>query len=263
MRKIGISTASHRLRIKRTITKFLWAWGGVLLLGAVASPASAVSCGVGTYADYQALGAGGCTINVDLFNNFTFSSSTSGGAPPLAAKDVTVTPVAGPEFGFRFSFDLFGTFGGSGTVQHLLLGYTITVIGGAPLINDASLSQDGFTTGTGEAGVGEGLCLGSTFAGTFATGFNCPTTSIVLFTNRQTGGGLFKLTDHKVFEGVNTVDVREDIFVNAHSNLASLSFAQNTVSQAVPEPSTLLLMGAGSLGVLLLVRRAQNASRCR
>jgi hypothetical protein len=49
-------------------------------------------CGLGTLADYIALGALGCTLNGDVFANFSYSSGAGGGAAAIIADQITVTP---------------------------------------------------------------------------------------------------------------------------------------------------------------------------
>ena len=50
-------------------------------------------CVTGTLASYMALGAGGCSVDILLYNNFNFSVlSSSGGPTPLTAADIEVVP---------------------------------------------------------------------------------------------------------------------------------------------------------------------------
>jgi len=69
----------------------LWAALGCLLacgrLSAAPKP-----CVNASLADYIALGALGCTLNGDVFANFSYSSGAGGGAAAITADQITVTP---------------------------------------------------------------------------------------------------------------------------------------------------------------------------
>src|SRR5215467_8286936 len=163
----------------------------------------------GTYLGYNT--TGGCFIGDKLFDNFSYSSTATGGAVPVAATSIIVNTIGplgtnativGPEFGFRFNFVWFA---GPGQTQDSVFDFGITTISGDPLISDESLLMvDGFT-GTGNAVVDETLCLGGPIVG-------CPAANI-----RQertfagsTGTGL---SDHIVFPVQNTISLIKDVQV--------------------------------------------------
>ena len=54
--------------------------------------AAAGPCVTSTLADYIALGAQGCTLNTDVFANFSYRAGASGGAATITADQIIVTP---------------------------------------------------------------------------------------------------------------------------------------------------------------------------
>ncbi len=62
------------------------------------------TCLTGTLADYIALGAQGCTLNGDVFANFSYFAGASGGAATITADQVTVTPLVVVPATARFNF---------------------------------------------------------------------------------------------------------------------------------------------------------------
>lgn len=55
--------------------------------------ADPTTCVSGTLADYIALGAQGCVLNGDVFANFRYFGSASGGAATITADQIIVTPL--------------------------------------------------------------------------------------------------------------------------------------------------------------------------
>ena len=94
-----------------------------------------------------------------IFSDFDFSSAAQGGATSIIASGVNVVPilaVGNPGLQFQANWSA-----GSGQVSDSAIGFTVTVAGGAALIEDASLVQlAGSVLGTGTANVGEGVCVG-------------------------------------------------------------------------------------------------------
>jgi hypothetical protein len=64
-----------------------------LVLGCGLLSAAPPPCVTGTLASYIALGAQGCALDGDVFANFTYSATSSGGAPTITADQITVTPL--------------------------------------------------------------------------------------------------------------------------------------------------------------------------
>jgi hypothetical protein len=213
-----------------------------------AGQAEADTCPSGgdtTYATYLALGAGGCTIGDKTFFGFTHGGD-------VAASDIDVSIVNdGTNFGFVFQMPL-AVIGGSGvgtTVADVGLTYNVRVTDGSALITDVTVLQTSFTSGSAFATVSETVCIGSTLPG-------CE------------GGIIASLDtsdadpfDQIEFAPVSVVGLLKDFVVaasncpNGGCNFASLSIVQNTVSQTVPEPSTLLLIGSALVGVATLSRK--------
>jgi hypothetical protein len=76
---------------------------GCLLASGLLS-ADPPTCVAGTLADYIALGAQGCTLNGDVFANFSYVASASGGAATITADQITVTPLVVVPATARFNF---------------------------------------------------------------------------------------------------------------------------------------------------------------
>src|SRR5215469_15157402 len=103
-----------RLRLKTAAGYFL----ACALLSA-APP----SCMIGTLASYIALGAEGCTFNGNVFANFAYSASASGGATMIRADQITVVPLLilpeTPRFSFSAPWSV-----GKGQKQDSIVSYT-------------------------------------------------------------------------------------------------------------------------------------------
>jgi hypothetical protein len=62
------------------------------------------TCVTGTLADYMALGAQGCTLNGDVFANFSYAAGASGGAATITEDQIMVTPLVVVPAGARLNF---------------------------------------------------------------------------------------------------------------------------------------------------------------
>ncbi len=62
------------------------------------------TCVTGTLVDYIALGAQGCNLNGDVFANFSYAASASGGAATITADQIMVTPLVVVPATARFNF---------------------------------------------------------------------------------------------------------------------------------------------------------------
>ena len=63
------------------------------LLACGSVSAAPTACVNGTLADYIALGAQGCTLNGDVFANFSYAAGASGGGATITADQILVTPL--------------------------------------------------------------------------------------------------------------------------------------------------------------------------
>ena len=189
--------------------------------------------------------SGGCTIEDKIFSDFSYSSSALGGATAIVASGITVDTIITPnDPGLQFGANWAAS---SGQVSDSSIGFTVTVIGGAALIEDASIVQLGGTVvGTGTASVGEGICVG----------FNCQNTTFTLSTLNTTDRTLIQLGDHVIFSSTGQVRATKDIGVAGNSSgFASVSLMADQFSETVPEPSSLVLLGSGLLGILGMRRK--------
>jgi hypothetical protein len=66
--------------------------------------ANSPTCVTGTLAAYIALGAQGCTLNGNVFANFSYAAIASRGAATITADQITVAPLVAVPATARFSF---------------------------------------------------------------------------------------------------------------------------------------------------------------
>jgi PEP-CTERM motif len=222
------------------------------LLGTSAIAMASIACPVSTYDNYMVNRGFGCTIGDKTFFNWSYTSSASGGAAVIPPSGVAVTPITTPNNpGFLFSSGFGVT---SNQTQDEFFGFTVRVNLGGHAIDDITLLQlgSGFT-GTGSASIAETVCLGDTFAdgclhGTIATLSTADNSTLV------------KLSDHITFAPVLEVDVVKDLELFGGPNgSAFVSGVENQFSEvATPEPSSLLMLGTGIVGLAGIFRRKQN-----
>jgi hypothetical protein len=194
----------------------------------------------------------GCTIDDKIFSNFSFATSAQGGATAIFASGITVVPITTAfDPGLQFEANWSAS---SGQVSDSSIGFTVTVLGGAALIEDASIVQlGGSVIGTGIANVGEGICVG----------INCQNTSFTLNTVNTTDKTLIQLGDHQLFSPSGQVRATKDIGVSGNaSGFASVNLISDQFSEIpVPEPGTMTLFGTGLLGCTAILRRRLAGKR--
>jgi len=195
-------------------------------------PAWAASCVTDTVADYEALGATGCTVGGLTFFDISVSAITSGtGTVALG----NITPFTlGPESGLSLNYSAnTGTTSGS----QADVAWTYDVIGSG--ITDAFVALSGSTTGDGTIGVNEVLNNLSTGA---------PVTTLNLYAAGSTTAtfgavpGLGVIKDQNDFSG--------------SSGSATTSVVQNGFSFATtPIPGTFPLLATGLVALWALRRK--------
>jgi hypothetical protein len=212
---------------------------GLLALGGLNAQAGVV--GLPTTLD-NLLPAGSTAVVGDLtFSDFGYSTST----PPPTAAQVTVKPFFLPpsgtpvDTGISFSGGFFAPPGGTAD-------YTITyevTSNGAP-ITDAYLGITGGNNGgTGYVDVGESI----------TTLLGAPVATLDAFVP---GIGIATAT----FAPETTLLVTKDIFIYGGSLGATVSVINQGYSTAIPEPTSMALLGIGLSGLFTLRRLFKRTS---
>jgi len=202
-------------------------------------PASGTACITDTDNHYLGIS---CGIGDMTFNNFFYSTA---GTDLMSGANVTVNPVA-TQYSSGFLFNApWGV--QSNHTQDSLIGFTVT----APTKEITALNLYMFgagTIGSGQVSIAETYCLGDTFANLCANG-----TEGTLLTILNSSTSILHASIS--FPGVKVVDVMKDIeLMGGGAGSASLlSGAENEF--AVPEPGSISLIGAGTVGLAGVLRR--------
>jgi len=221
----------------RKMKRALWVAALIVGLSSLAEagvvPAVA-SCSLGTMATYSATGFS-CTIGSLTFSDFSYSSASFGGATAVPADGITVSPItSGSEIGFEFEAPWSVS---SDQGEDSAIGYTVTATAGT--ISDLVLSMAGFgVRNGGNVSIGE----------TSVT----PPLSLLVFDNLSGA----QATDSVTGLNLLTITLIKDIALAGNNGVATLSIVDNTFStSSVPEPTSILLFGAGLVGLAGYLRR--------
>jgi hypothetical protein len=234
-----------------------------LVLGLPAA-AAAAPCSVNTLDIYIGLGSTGCETGFGTVRDFSldvFDTTPSPPLTPLLATQILVTP-SGFSNGFQLDFislpeQLGAQTATGGVFRDGVIGYTVL----APFITDARLSLSGASASPDGVVTGvEDICLNDVFG---ADPTDCPGTPVGPLLVLQDGFGTSELVMMATFAPTSFFDVFTEIAIDGGaSGIATLQGAVSNqfISQVVPEPSTLLLLGVGLAG---LARKLKSGKRRR
>jgi len=235
----------------------------VLFMGMALAVVSAfaVPCATGTYASYQALGSGGCTVGDATFSNFgAFGFTNSVGVPTIGTGNLLVTPggtALDPTLTFTYvvgSTPTPETVNQSGQIFSFDFVYMVTFTG-ATLAN---IQMDTTEVNTNGGGVAATKNAQQISGGT-------------VFTSQASDGGV----DHSIptlITGANTStsgagpwNIQDTVSLQAQNGTATQDNFENLytlqASTGTPETDTVLLMGSGLLCIgLVRLRRPSRKS---
>jgi hypothetical protein len=186
--------------------------------------------------------AGNTAINGNLvFSAFQYTVNPAGTPPPDSGVTVNPFSIAGNETGITFTGFFYA---GPGTVVNYDFDYVVSTLDGS-LITDAYLSAAGGNfNGTGAYSVGE------------------------TYVDAHTGDGLlqlqvssFKAVDFGLLAfGTNSVRVHKSVLLVGGSNGATVGIINQGFSQAIPEPTSMALLGIGLSGLVTFRRFFKRTS---
>jgi hypothetical protein len=210
-------------------------------------------CVSDTAADYQLLGAGGCTIGVGsttlLFNNFTFTQNASGVFAGGSATQINLAPIFTANTA-GFDITPIGTFNAGVTgVNDIELVYVASVVGGANLITglNASLTGSAGASNVGGGSPGKDFLLEDLCRGGSLPPGSCPAsqggTIVPTLTITGAASGVIT-TNSQALAATNALSILKDLNLGGNNGGASVTDLQNIIVLTIPEPSM-------SLGVAL------------
>ena len=212
--------------------KVLFVIGFFILLNSSATAAPLLN--PGTLVDYIALGATGGQIGDLLFYNFNFVGAGSGGAVPIPASGISITPLFGPNPGLQFSAALVASQGQ--TINSLIM-YEVSVIPRGLLVSEISASMSSGYAGDGLVAVAETTSAGN----------------LHLYNNSSGNKNFDELA---ITATLGPIMLSKDISVTGNSGVAAVLEVFNQFERtAVPEPSTALLLGPAFVGLALWRRK--------
>jgi hypothetical protein len=225
-----------------------------------ATPCATTETELSTY-----LAAGfSCQVGDKIFSNFTYTSSSQGGALAISASSVEVetlgslmgtdpAEVSNPNIGLQFSA---GWTALAGQESDSAIGFTVTVVNGSNmLIEDTGLAQTSGVIGSSSlASVAEKACT-ATPPATCTPGM----TAVMTFDDGTMDS---QVVNDATFSPSGSITVSKDINVtdSGSSGHAEISLVSDTFSQtAVPEPATMLLVGGVLCGIAVIRRRSATS----